>query len=334
MKKEEIDKFGELLNKYDRFLLCLHENADADSLCINIAMAELLTACEKTVTIVAGKNQSFSKELHNLADWLRIVFPSKVEELDLSNYDCFIMLDASNEERLHDMGDKMTLPKIVVDHHVGNNITGAELSIVDPSLSSASQMVYEIAYPILHAMTKDFLLAVYMGIYGDTGGFKHGMSARTHQICGQIYRAGADPSGLVDAYNKSVGVDDVAMLAIATSNLKRFNANGVRFCVTTISQSDIEKHPEILPESNSNFVVRTLDQMHNVDVLVVANQQEGDSWRVRFRSFINGGSHACDMAKALGGGGHAQAASCTIYNNDPRGIVASVKREAFEIYGS
>lgn len=327
-------KFWDAIEKYDNFILCLHVNADADSLGSNIAMSELLTQIGKTVTILAGKNKFFSKELHGLG-WLQIVSSNGVEDLDFESLGktCFIMLDTSNEDRLHDMSDKMPLPKIVVDHHASNNIVGAEVSIVDPTFSSASQMVWELSVDCGYfPHTTDFYQAVFMGIYSDTGGFKHGLSARVFEIAESVYQR-VDMQPLIDAYNNSVGPDDMLMLAIATNHLEFFAVGSVHFCMAVISQNEMAKYAEINNQSNSNFVVRTLQQQVNVDVLIVANQESEDNWRVRFRSF-NNTDHAKKMAQSIfGGGGHSMSASATLVTSNPRTVSAVIKNNAIKIYG-
>lgn len=328
--KQKRQEFWDTISKYNNFLLCLHVNADADSLCSNIAMSELLTQMGKTVEILAGKNDSFSKELHNL-NWLRFVANHYVEDCNFKEYDCFIMLDASNEDRLHDMGDKMPLPKIVIDHHVSNNITGAELSIVDKSFSSASQMVYELG--VSHApFTTDYLQAVFMGIYGDTGGFKHGISARVFEIASTIYQR-VEVQHLIDTYNNSIGPDDLAMMAIATNNMEFFEIKGLRFCMAIISSDEMAKYSDVITsETNSNLIIRTLRQTKNIHVLCVASQEDEDHWRVRFRSF-NNTDYAKSMAESIGGGGHSNAASGILVANGPRVVSKIIKTNAINLYG-
>lgn len=326
-------KFWDTVVKYNNFILCLHVDADADSLCSNIAMSKLLTQAGKKVTIVVGKNETFSKELHGL-DLLQFVINERVEDLrlNLMQSACFIMLDTSNEDRLHDMGDKMPLPKIVIDHHASNSITGAELSIVDTDFSSASQMVYELADGHGFFMT-DFLQAVFMGMYSDTGGFKYGLSARVFEIA-QIIQEQVDMQPLITAYNNSVGLDDLAMLAIATNHLEFFDGGNLRFLIAIISKDEMSKYSEISDETNSNFVIKTLEQQKGIDVLVVASQNSEDLWRVRFMSFRKS-SYAKTMAESfIGGGGHFDAGSATVVTNSPRTISVIVKNKAIQNYGN
>lgn len=335
LNKKSITKFWDIVNEHNNFILCLHVDADADSLGSNIAMRELLTQMGKKVTLLAGKNESFSKDLRDLDGWLSTVSNHGVDylHLDVMESTCFIMIDTSNEDRLHDVKIPSNIHKIVFDHHASNNITGALLSIIDSDFSSASQMVWELAVEKSGLHTDDFCKAVFMGIYGDTGGFKHGISDRVFEIASIIQRR-VNIEPLINAYNNSVGYDDMAMLSIATNHLEFFNVGRLRFCMTTISKDEIAKHHEIGKETNSNFVVRVLEQQKDIDVLVVANQDTEDRWRVRFRSFGQN-----DYAKAMaeivsGGGGHPNAASGTIVTNNYRTVSAMIKANAIKIFGS
>lgn len=333
--KQNKQKFWDTVEKYDNFILCLHVNADADSLCSNIAMSELLTQMGKNVTILAGKNKTFSKELHNLG-WLQFITNHSVEglHLNLMQKACFIMLDASSEDRLHNMGDKMPLPKIVIDHHAGNNIAGAELAIIEPAFSSASQMVYELGVNNV-PFTTDYLQAVFMGIYSDTGGFRHGLSVRVFEIAEIVFQR-VDMQPMINAYNNSVGHDDMAMLTIATNHIEYFDVGSLHFCMTVISKDEMGKYSEINEETNSNFIIKTLKRLANIDILVVASQgfgDDNDKWRVRFRSF-NADGYAKKMAESIGGGGHPMAASGAITTNNSRAVSVIIKYKAREIYGN
>lgn len=322
------DLFWQTIAKYNRFLLCLHVSADADSLCSNTAMKELLVKMGKNVTIITGNNKTFSKDLQNLP-WLDLVTVSTVEELNLADYDCFIMIDAAVEDRLHALGNQMSLPKIVIDHHISNNIVDAELGIVDGQYSSAAQMVYELGIGY-EPHTTDFLQAVYIGMYADTGGFKFNVSPRLFEVASSICEQ-TDVTKIVSHYSQSIGRDDMAMLGIAANNNEMFDVGGLNFCLVTISNENMNKYPEIVDETNTNTVVKLFSDMKGIDVLVIASQRDEDDWRVRVRSFIDG-EHAKQIAEYFGGGGHPHAASGKFPKALPQTVTEAIKNATIELY--
>lgn len=320
--------FWEAVNKFDRFLLCLHVNADADSLCSNIAMSELLVSRGKSVTILAGKNETFSNELVRLSNWLALVSNHKVEEIDFGQYDCFIMLDAHNEERLYDTKD-MPLPKIVIDHHRDNQIEGAEFKVVLSNYSSTAEMIYDLASNYVPP-SDDFLLAVYMGIYGDTAGFKYNVRSAVHQICSEICRK-VDPSKLVLDYSKTLEMHDLDVLSIAISNLRKFKISNLSFGVTTLPMSEVVNKIGLDTKWSSNIATRVLSDINNLDVLCIASEREPGVWRIRFRSFVDG-DHARVLAETFQGGGHNKASGGVFYNNEPCAVVAKIKENAEKLF--
>lgn len=328
MDKQTKKLFWDTVNRFDRFLLCLHVNADADSLCSNIAMSELLVSRGKSVTILAGKNTTFSKELVNLNDWLKIVSNHSVEEIDFGQYDCFIMLDAHNEERLYDTKD-MPLPKIVIDHHRDNQIQDAEFKVVLSNYSSTAEMIYDLASSYI-SLSDDFLLAVYMGIYGDTAGFKYNVRSAVHEICSEICRR-VDPSKLVLDYNKTLEAYDLDVLSIAISNLKQFKVSNLSFGVTTLPMKDVFEKIGFDKKWSSNVATKVLSDVNDLDVLCIASEREPGVWRIRFRSFVNG-SHARILAETFKGGGHDKASGGVFYNNEPRAVVAKIKESAEKLF--
>jgi nanoRNase/pAp phosphatase (c-di-AMP/oligoRNAs hydrolase) len=223
----------------------------------------------------------------------------------------------------------MPLAKMVIDHHVGNNITGTDFVIVDSSYSSTSQMIYELASDKV-SPSKDYLEAIYIGMYADTGGFKYNVSPRVHEACAEIMSR-VDVSEKLKKYTQSTTPDDIVILSIATTNLKSFVVQGIRFYITTISQDDIVGKLQNPNLWSSNIATRVLSDLNDVDVLCVASEKESGVWRIRFRSFIEG-SHARILAESFSGGGHNKAAGGVIFTNDHRAVLAEIKKHAEKLF--
>ncbi len=330
MKKEEINQFLEKLMKNQRFLLCLHENVDTDSLCSNIAMAEILTFFQKDVTIILGKNVKFPKEFNAFGDWLKIISNNEVKDLDLTQYDCFLMLDSSSEDRLHDMGEFMTLPKFVIDHHSGNNIVGAIASLIDPICSSTAEMIYEIGEHYFKNQSPnmfggDYLLAIYMGILSDTMCLKYRLSQRTFEILSTILKY-IDPNPCFMLYEKSWKEDDFSMIRIGMNNLYTLSFDNKKVGLCVISRNDLRRGNYIDEDTSTDSLIQLFEKSKEIEILIIANEDynEKNQWRIRTRSYVDG-SHARIIAEKLGGSGHDKMAGAKLLDVNSDNILDTIK---------
>lgn len=303
MNIEKIRKeFWEEIEKYDRFLLCLHRFVDMDSLCSNAAMMDLLLSKGKTVTLLAGENEIFPKNFEIFADEMKFVCRETLSGIDQGEYDCLIMLDIAGEDRLSEKLVKITIPKMVIDHHAGNNITGTVFSFIDPKRSSTAEMVAELGW----IDSDDFKNLIYMGIYADTVGLQYNVSPRVHQILGKAYNS--QTQSIVQQYEKSMSVGDLELVRIAIKNLKFItnkSKEGVSVAVVDLNEFDLSSGGE------SQYVISLLEKSRDIDVLIVVTHEKKKKFRLRIRSYIPGG-FARRIAEIFGGSGHDDSAGASI----------------------
>ena len=82
---------------------------------------------------------------------------------------------------------------VVIDHHRTTNNIGYA-SWIDSGKSSSCEMVYDLLCTMNVPISPSIAANLYMGIFGDTGGFMHAnTNVRVFQIAHELVAAGADP---------------------------------------------------------------------------------------------------------------------------------------------
>lgn len=201
-----------------------------------------------------------------------------------------------------------------IDHHVSNTHYAKALYL-DKDASATCEIVYEILMGLKVKLNDTIAKALYTGISTDTGCFKYScVTARTHKIAAVLYdyKIDADVINKVmfDTKSKSLlslermvldtaeyHFDDKCMIVTVTSNMLK--ATG---CKTT----------ELEGITN---ISRSVD---GVIAGVTIKQIAIDTFKASVRTYDP--LNASEICKALGGGGHKNAAAVTL-----NGELADVK---------
>ena len=114
-------RFREVIDSHQRFLLTSHIRPDCDALGSELGMAGVLDALGKDVVIVNG--QATPPNLAFIDPKLRIkAIHEDVQPADLAGIEVLIVLDTSAWAQLGPMGEVVRstkAKKCIVDHHVG-----------------------------------------------------------------------------------------------------------------------------------------------------------------------------------------------------------------------
>lgn len=311
-------EFWETIEKYDRFLLCLHRYVDMDSFASNLAMWDLLVVNGKTVTLLGGENESFPKNFEVFADEMKFICRGTLADINQSDYDCIILLDVAGEDRLYDVNSlQVTIPKVVIDHHAGNNISGAEFSFIDPSRSSTAEMVAELGF----IDSEEFKSYIYMGIYADTVGFKYNMTPKVYEVLQKVHTNTTE--ALIKRYERTVDFSELGIIKTGIEKM-RFITNkqneGFSIAVIDFSWDDISY------SKNTGPLVELMGKHSDLDVLVVVTPDKPGSYRLRIRSYVPGG-YARVIAELFDGSGHNESAGAIIRYDQYKNLDGIIKRK-------
>jgi bifunctional oligoribonuclease and PAP phosphatase NrnA len=287
------------------FLLTSHARPDGDAIGSQMAMAFALDALGKQVRIV-NKDAAPAAYL-GFPGMERIVVAPAVPAVDgLSPTDeITIVMECGDLTRTEVTGlERPTL--INIDHHIGNTMYGS-VNWFDVSAAACAEMVADVIDALGVPWTPAIASHLYLGITTDTGGFRHGpISERTFRICARIAATGVSAAQLSREIFDSFSIGRIRLTG-ALLNAMELHHNG-RLAVVYYDD-------EILAACGATS--DDTDGLVNLplgakDVLAVAlvRKKTDTEYRVSMRS--KGDVSVRAVAVQFGGGGHVNAAACSI----------------------
>lgn len=223
-------------------------------------------------------------------------------------YACYLVLDTGNLERTGGLLDGRPRDAVVinVDHHAGNTRFG-DVNWVEPAASSAGEMVYRLlragGFPIGKAAATN----LYAAVLTDTGSFQYGNTTpEALRAAADLVALGAAVEELAAGLYGNHDPREWRLLgeALATLDL----CAGGRLGWMEVTQAALGRAGLGL-EATEGFIdyVRTVA---GVQIAILFKEVSPGEVRVSFRS--RGRLDVAALARRFGGGGHRNAAGCTL----------------------
>ncbi len=230
-------------------------------------------------------------------------------------WDAVVALDASDADRL---GDLFTpagygeAPVIVLDHHVTNLFFGT-LNYVDTDAAATAQIVLDLADALPAPISYNAAVCLLTGLVTDTLSFRtSNVNARVLRAAARLTELGADIS---DIATRSLFTRPVALLRLWGAALSRVQLTaGVLW--TEVSRAMREEAG--LKGNNESGLSSQL--INAAEARIAAVFSETDDGQVEVSLRARPGYDVATIALRLGGGGHPQAAGCTL-----KGTLAEVE---------
>lgn len=221
-------------------------------------------------------------------------------------YDLVISLDCGDLERLGSAYDETLagLPIINIDHHVTNTRFGA-VNWVDTGAASAAEMVLDLLESLGVPLDSGMALCLLNGIVTDTRGFRiPNTPLRTMRAVIRLMEAGAQLPEVTDhVFNRR----PFSAMCLWAKALNGIQLDG-RIIWSQITRT--MRQECAFPENGDAGLVNFLVTTEEADVAIVFIEKDDGRTGVEMRAVP--GVDVSDIALALGGGGHPQAAGCTL----------------------
>lgn len=311
-------KIKEIITQGQRFLITSHVDPDGDAVGSSLAMAWLLKGL--------GKDQ-----IVYLADPIpyRYAFlprPSEpVNTLPDENFDAVFFLDCGNPERAGK--DHLTIStlgaSVNIDHHVTNDLYGS-INYNDPHASSTGELIYRIAKHMNMDISAEVAMNIYTAVFTDTGSLRYdNATIEAFEICKEMVQAGVDPAYVAQMIYESHPLKRFILLGRLLSSLTTYK-NGT-IVMALLSQAMFNE-TETSAEHSDGFA-EELKQIQGIDVAVLMRELDGKKFKISMRS--KGTVDVAEKCIVFGGGGHRNAAGCTIEGAKDE-VIMKIK-EAFQI---
>jgi phosphoesterase RecJ-like protein len=285
------------LRSGERFLVCSHSRPDGDAVGSLLAMGMLLKQMGKRADLVtADRVPSIYLGLPGVE---AIRHAHRIHGL----YDAVILLECDGLERARLLGLE-DFYLINIDHHLSGQ-PYAQLNWIDIEAASVGELVYRLVKFAGAAVTPEMATCLYTTLLTDTGGFSYGsVRASTFEVARELALAGADPIAIAREVCYSTPLSKVLLLGAALNNLKREG----QLAWLWVTHQDMVRCRAA--DEDSEGIVNVAVGICGVEAAVFLRELPDQSLRASLRS--KGKINVSAIAEYFGGGGHGNAAGCTL----------------------
>ena len=299
MKNAELTEIVEAIRARQRFVISSHSRPDGDSIGSSLAMAFALRAMGKEADVVHS----------DPAPGPLMQFPG-VRDIQVmpqvgNHYDAAIVMECGDLGRTGVAGlDRFFL--INIDHHPGN-VGYGRLNWFNPDAAACGEMVFDLVKALGAPLTPEVAIHVYLAILTDTGSFHYAnISPRTFEICKEALEAGVDPVAVARNVYDSNNMGRLKLFGAVLSAMQ-IDPSG-RVAIVYLDHA-MARAAGGTYEDTEGLINLPLT-VKEILAIVFFKQIEGDEYRVSMRS--KGTIDIGGIAKEFGGGGHRNAAGCTV----------------------
>ena len=316
MSAEQIAAIRDAILQRQRFVVTSHSRPDGDAIGSQVAMAYALRALGKEAQLVGADPAPPQFQ----------VFPG-VRDIQVSpavhgDFDAAIVMECSDLSRTGVEGfDKYFI--INIDHHPGNKSYGA-INWFDPGAAACSEMVFDVIEALGVTLTPEIATHIYIAILTDTGGFHFShITPRTFEICRRCTEAGAQPEAIARAVYDTSTMGRLRLMGAVLHNLE-FESGG-RAAVAALTLKLLQDTGAT--HEDSDGLINIPLTVNDIQAVAFFKEIAPDNFRISLRS--KGDIDVNRVAGAFGGGGHKNAAGCSLigpYADVRRKVVAELNR--------
>jgi phosphoesterase RecJ-like protein len=291
----------EALRKPGGTVLCLgHVHPDGDVLGTLLGLGLALSAAGASVTF-AGP--------HPVPDVLAFLPGSdrwQVWKAAPTFFDIIVMTDCPNPDRSEGLLEGARGPRsrvLNIDHHPDNRRYGS-IDWIDPSAAATGEMIFDLLVALGLPLTPAIALNLFTAVHTDTGSFRYSNTTpRTFRIAAELAAAGADPALVSDRLYQQRGRDSLVQLGTVLRRVEVSDDGQVAW---------LSVPRDLVPREliESEDLVSYPRSIGGVKVAVLLREEAPGTVKASLRA--KGEVAVNKIAHRFGGGGHENAAGCTL----------------------
>jgi phosphoesterase RecJ-like protein len=219
--------------------------------------------------------------------------------------DVVVLTDCPNPDRTEGLIDQARATGatvINVDHHHDNRRYG-DVNWVEPGAAATGEMVYDLLLALGASITPAIATNLFTAIHMDTGSFRYSnVTPRTFEIAGALVTAGADPAFVSGCLYERRPADALRWLGESLRRIEVSADGRVAWLALPagLVPEDFAEAEDLVNYPRSIATVRVACLL----------RERGGAVKVSLRA--KGDVDVSAIARRFGGGGHPNAAGCTL----------------------
>jgi phosphoesterase RecJ-like protein len=292
----------ELVESKRRFAITSHVRPDGDSLGSSLGLYWLLRALDKDVEVIMRNPVPHAYQLLPGAKEVR-----ETPIVDRSYHAVFV-IECSDISRPGLIGLEKQFV-VNIDHHSTTALFGT-INWIDSTASAVGEMIYNLCKATGVRVTKEIAECVYTALITDTGSFHYSNTTeRTFKVASELVRTGVKPAKTAEAVFASYPWSRIRLMGEVLSSAKRDSSGHV---ATLQLSLEMQNRSGASDEDADGFVNYPLT-VGEVEAVALLKECAPGIYRTSLRS--KGDVNVARVAEKFGGGGHRNAAGCTLRGN-------------------
>ena len=289
----------ELIESKQRFAITSHIRPDGDALGSSLGLYWLLRALGKEAEVIMSDPVPHAYEKLPGVEKVRVT-PSVDRP-----YDAVFVIECSDITRpgLIDLEKQFV---VNIDHHATTALFGT-INWIDSTASAVGEMIYNLCKAIGVRPTKEIAECVYTALITDTGSFHYSNTTeRTFKVASELVRAGVKPAKISQAVFSNYAWSKIELMSRVLSTARRDPSGRVAWLRQTLEMQEESGASE---EDGDGFVNYPMS-CGQVEAVAFMKETAPGVYRTSLRS--KGDVNVARIAERFGGGGHRNAAGCTL----------------------
>jgi phosphoesterase RecJ-like protein len=298
---ETIQNIVEAIRGNHSFLLTTHEGPDGDAVGSSLALASVLQKLGKDVVV------HYRDPLPDLYCFLP-GSDSVSAHIPDRDFDVAFVLDIGELRRAGDEFCNFSRKGMLVnlDHHLACENFGTH-NLIDPTAAATGVLVYRIARALDFRFDLETALCLYVSIITDTGSFRYSnANCEAFTIAGEMIECGVNAWNVAEQLYENQPRKRLELLACCLPTLEIIKGGLAASVTVTLDMYAATGADAELTDGFVNYP----RSIRGVEVAIFFRQISERTIKVGFRS--KGKVNVAVFSAALGGGGHHNAAGCTV----------------------
>jgi len=309
MTANPIAEIREVILQRQRFVITSHARPDGDAIGSQLAMAYALRQLGKDVQLV---DKDPTPPPFQTLPGIRDI---QVSPTVHGQFDAAIVMECGDLSRTGVDGFEKYFV-INIDHHPGNRSYGA-INWFDERAAACGEMVFDLIEALGVTLTAEIATHIYVTILTDTGGFHFShITPKTFEICRRCTEAGAQPEAIARAIYDNSTMGRLRLMGAVLNDLE-FEGDG-RAAIAALTLRRLEETGGT--HEDSDGLINLPLTVKEIQAVAFFKEIAPEQFRVSLRS--KGDVDVNRVASQFGGGGHKNAAGCSL-----NGPYAEVRRK-------